>query len=116
MNEIMTYPIDNQPYDLASEEFETEYENEQYYNDEDNLSEVSNIYDEESILENEHSNIDFDMIDDMKEADRLGMTLEELYKMYDEINNFQEDIRDYAPEWPFDHSSGYQDEGLEECM
>lgn len=55
------------------------------------------------------------MIDDMKEADRLGMTLEELYKMYDEINNFQEDIRYYAPEWPFDHSGGYQDEGIEEC-
>ena len=116
MSEIMTYPIDNQPYDLATEEFETEHEHQQYYDDDENLSEVSIIYDEENILENEHSNIDFDLINDMKDAQRLGMTLDELYNMYNEINNHQEEICNYAPEWPFDHSSGYQDEGLEECM
>ena len=106
----MIYSFANEPYDLACEEFHSDNESD------DELSVISYVYEEDDILENEHSNIDFDMIDDMKEADRLGMTLEELYKMYDEINNFQEDIRDYAPEWPFDNSSGYQDEGLEECM
>lgn len=106
----MIYSFANEPYDLACEEFHSDNESD------DELSVISYVYEEDDILENEHSNIDFDMIDDMKEADRLDMTLEELYKMYDEINNFQEDIRDYAPEWPFDHSSGYQDEGLEECM
>jgi hypothetical protein len=44
------------------------------------------------------------------------MTLDELYNMYNEINNHQEEICNYAPEWPFDQSNGYQDEGLEECM
>ena len=106
----MIYSFANEPYDLACEEFHSDNESD------DELSVISYVYEEDDILENEHSNIDFDMIDDMKEADRLGMTLEELYKMYHEINNFQEDIRDYAPEWPFDNSSGYQDEGLEECM
>ena len=88
----MIYSFANEPYDLACEEFHSDNESD------DELSVISYVYEEDDILENEHSNIDFDMIDDMKEADRLGMTLEELYKMYDEINNFQEDIRDYAPE------------------
>ena len=109
MNEIMIYSFANEPYDLACEEFNSDNESD------DELSMVSYVYEEDDILEYECSNIETDMIDDMKDADRLGMTLEELYKMYDEINNFQEDIRDYAPEWPFDRSGGYQDEGIEEC-
>ena len=78
----MIYSFANEPYDLASEEFHSDNESD------DELSMVSYVYQEDDILEYECSNIEVDMVDDMKEADRLGMTLEELYNMYQEINNF----------------------------
>ena len=45
------------------------------------------------------------------------MTVEDMFKMFEEINNYESDEPDYSPEypeWPFDRNSGYCDEGFEE--
>jgi hypothetical protein len=54
---------------------------------------------------------------DIKQAKDLGMTVEDMFKMFEEINNYESDEPDYSPEypeWPFDRNSGYCDEGFEE--
>ena len=56
--------------------------------------------------------------DDIEEAKRLGMSVEEMFEMYDEINNFETDEPECnCEEWPnFGSNNGYEDEGLEESM
>ena len=56
--------------------------------------------------------------EDIKEAERFGVTVQELFKIYEEINNYDQ----YEPycnceEWPkWPYGGGYEDEGLEESM
>ena len=57
------------------------------------------------------------IIDDIVEAAALGMTVDEMYAMYDEINNhdFNNSNDDYE-EWPYCLNNMYTDEGNEESM
>ena len=44
--------------------------------------------------------------------------VEDLFKMYQEMNNYMNNYvsnePEYTPEWPFDYGLGYCDEGMEE--
>lgn len=52
---------------------------------------------------------------DIQEAKRLGMSLEDLFKMYQEINKYVCNEPEDTSEWPFDYNDlGYYDEGMEE--
>ena len=56
--------------------------------------------------------------DDIKEAERLKMSVKEMLEMYDEMNNYESDDPGHnCEEWPFGGcNGGYEDEGLEESM
>jgi len=56
--------------------------------------------------------------EDIREAKRFGVTVEELFKIYEEINNYDDDgYDDYnCEEWPNWTVGGYEDEGLAESM
>ena len=87
-NSCILYEVKNDIVDIVTEEFI----------DEDNeLPEICS-YDD----------------NDIKHAKDLGMTVEDMFEMYEEINNYESDEPEYAPEWPFDRNSGYCDEGFEE--
>ena len=53
---------------------------------------------------------------DVIEAKRLGMSVEDMFKMYEEINNYISNEPEYTPEWPSDYGLGYCDEGMEESF
>ena len=56
--------------------------------------------------------------DDVEEAKRLGMSVEDMFEMYDEINYFETDEPECnCEEWPvWGCGGGYEDEGLAESM
>ena len=55
--------------------------------------------------------------DEIKEAQQFGVTVEELFKIYEEINNYEPDEpSSNCEEWPVLGWNGYEDEGLEESM
>jgi hypothetical protein len=57
------------------------------------------------------------MLEDKREATKLGMTVEEMYNMYNEINNISDEDSGYYPEWPIDYLiDNYMDECSEESM
>ena len=54
---------------------------------------------------------------DVEDAKNLGMTVEEMFKMLDECNQYsQEDEHDDCVEWPYLGLNEYVDEGAEESM
>ena len=99
---LQLYDIDNDAVDIISDELSCSscesYENE-IEETKSNLSEIS-PYDNNDVLE----------------AKRLGMSVEDMFKMYQEINNYISNEPEYTPEWPFDYGLGYSDEGLEESF
>ena len=94
------------------------------YDDDDMLSEVSTVcYDETDHMEWDGSKtIGIGEVcpfnsEDIKEANRLGMSVCEMFKMYDEINNHvdEDDYKNNCPpEWPLHLNMGgtYEDEGF----
>jgi len=91
--------IDNDDVDIVSDEL-SDSSCESIYDTEDKhtLSQVS-PYDN----------------NDIQEAKRLGMSVEDLFKMYQEINNYVCNEPEDTSEWPFDYNDlGYYDEGMEE--
>ena len=91
------HEVKNDVVDIVTDEFSDNEEDEIDSTVETSLSEIS-PYDE----------------NDIKEAKALGMTVEDMFKMYQEINNYESDEPDYSPEWPFDNRNNYCDEGFEE--
>ena len=58
-----------------------------------------------------------DIVDDIVMADSFDMTIDEMYTMFDEINNREEEQDEECEEWPFSFSYGnYVDECSEESM
>ena len=54
---------------------------------------------------------------DVEDAKNLGMTVEQLFKMLDECNQYsQEDEHEDCVEWPHLGLNEYVDEGAEESM
>lgn len=54
---------------------------------------------------------------DVEDAKNLGMTVEQLFKMLDECNQYsQEDDHTECGEWPYLGLNEYEDEGAEESM
>ncbi len=53
---------------------------------------------------------------DIEDAKRLGMTVEQLFKMLDECNQYEDDDHDDCVEWPYLGLNEYVDEGAEESM
>lgn len=48
-------------------------------------------------------------------AEQLGMTVEEMYEMFEEVNRQIEEEQQSYEEWPnLGHGHGYTDEGTEE--
>tara|TARA_A100001015_G_scaffold311076_1_gene413600 strand:- start:1682 stop:1984 length:303 start_codon:yes stop_codon:yes gene_type:complete len=78
------------------------------------LSEVSSLCDEEE--EDELEKVLYYCEEDVKEAKRLGMDVEEMLKMYEFINSQVDDEQHYCEEWPSIINSYYEDEGMEESM
>lgn len=101
-NYFQLYDIYNDAVDIVSDELSCSScesnENEMTSN-ETNLAEIS-PYDYNDVIE----------------AKRLGMTVEDMFKMYEEINNYVSNEPEYIQEWPFDYGLGYSDEGLEESL
>jgi hypothetical protein len=96
------YDIDNDAVDIISDELSCsscESNENEIEETKSNLSEIS-PYDNNDVLE----------------AKRLGMSVEDMFKMYQEINNYISNEPEYTPEWPFDYGLGYSDEGLEESF
>ena len=96
------YDIDNDAVDIISDELSCsscESNENETEETKSNLSVIS-PYDNNDILE----------------AKRLGMSVEDMFKMYQEINNYISNEPEYTPEWPFDYGLGYSDEGLEESF
>jgi hypothetical protein len=96
------YDIDNDAVDIISNELSCsscESNENEIEETKSNLSEIS-PYDNNDVLE----------------AKRLGMSVEDMFKMYQEINNYISNEPEYTPEWPFDYGLGYSDEGLEESF
>jgi|TARA_E500000178_G_scaffold347795_1_gene401665 hypothetical protein len=93
------YEVKNDIVDIVTDEFS---------DNEDEDEEVN------SIIETTLSEIYPYDDKDIKEARDLGMTVEDMFKMYQEINNYESDESDYLPEWPFDNRDVYCDEGFEE--
>ena len=98
----------------------------EFDDDDDMLSEVSTVcYDETDHMEWDGSKTlgigevcPFNS-DDFKEAHRLGMSVCDMFKMYDEINNHvdEDDYKNNCPpEWPLhlDVRGTYEDEGFDE--
>ncbi len=75
-----------------------------------------------STIETDIEDIDDDFIiytdDDVKTAKYFGVSVEELFKIYEEINNYEPDEPECnCEEWPvWGCDGGYEDEGLEESM
>ena len=94
------------------------------YDDDDMLSEVSTVcYDETDHMEWDGSKtIGIGEVcpfnsEDVKEANRLGLSVCEMFKMYDEINNHvdEDDYKNNCPsEWPLhlNMRGTYEDEGF----
>jgi len=94
------------------------------YDDDDMLSEVSTVcYDETDQMEWDGSKtIGIGEVcpfnsEDVKEAHRLGMSVSEMFKMYEEINNHidEDDYKNnFPPEWPLhlNMRGTYEDEGF----
>ena len=98
-NSFQFYSVDNDVVDVISDEFYSSSSESEDELENKNVSSEISPYDEEDILE----------------AKRLGMSLEDMFIMYQEINNCVSDEPEYTPEWPFDYyQSGYCDEGTEE--
>ena len=96
------YDIDNDAVDIISDELSCsscESNENEIEETKSNLSEIS-PYDNNDVLE----------------AKRLGMSVEDMFKMYQEINNYISNEPEYTPEWPFDYGLGYSDEGMEESI
>ena len=55
--------------------------------------------------------------EDIREAQQFGVSVEELFKIYEEINNYDDEY-DHCncQEWPNWTDGGYEDEGLAESM
>ena len=53
---------------------------------------------------------------DIEDAKRLGMTVEQLFKMLDECNQYEYDDHEDCVEWPYLGLNEYVDEGAEESM
>jgi len=99
---LQLYDIDNDAVDIISDELSCsscESNENEIEETKSNLSEIS-PYDNNDVLE----------------AKRLGMSVEDMFKMYQEINNYISNEPEYTPEWPFDYGLGYSDEGLEESF
>ncbi len=74
-----------------------------------------------SIIASELDNIIENIIiytdDEIKQAEQFGVSVEELFKIYEEINNYEPDEPSCnCEEWPIWNGQGYEDEGLEESM
>lgn len=55
--------------------------------------------------------------DEIRQAEQFGVSVDELFKIYEEINNYEPDEPSCnCEEWPIWNSQGYEDEGLEESM
>ena len=86
-NRYKFYEVKNDIVDIVTEEF-SDNEDDEFGLDssstttETNLSEIY-PYDDK----------------DIKEAKVLGMTVEDMFKMYQEINDYESDESDYSPEW-----------------
>ena len=96
-DQIVLHTIENSNVDIVSDEFSS------------SESEIEeNTYEEILPYDNE----------DIAEAKRLGMSVEDLFKMYQEMNSYMNNYisnePEYTPEWPFDYGLGYCDEGMEE--
>ena len=101
-NSFQLHHIDNDTVDIVSDEVSCsscESNENEIEETKSNLSEIS-PYDNNDVLE----------------AKRLGMSVEDMFKMYQEINNYISNEPEYTPEWPFDYGLGYSDEGLEESF
>tara|TARA_E500000178_G_scaffold223038_1_gene219996 strand:- start:755 stop:1090 length:336 start_codon:yes stop_codon:yes gene_type:complete len=101
-NSFQLYDIDNDAVDIVSDE----------------LSCSSCDSNENEIIKNKSNLSDISPYDnnDVIEAKRLGMSVEDMFKMYQEINDYVSNEPEYTPEWPFDCGLGYSDEGLEESF
>jgi len=99
MDQIVLHTIVNSNVDIISDEFSSsESENEE---NEESINSDILPYDDEDILE----------------AKRLGMTVADMFKMYQEINNYEIDEHENCHEWPFNYDNvGYYDEGMEESF
>ena len=105
-NSFQLHQIDNDDVDIVSDELScSSCES----NEDENEDENENIQRKQTLSEiYPYDN------NDVAEAKRIGMTIEELFKMYQEINNYVSNEPEYMPEWPFDYGLGYSDEGMEE--
>lgn len=56
--------------------------------------------------------------EDIIQAQQFGVSVEELFKIYEEINNYDDDEYDHCncEEWPNWNDRGYEDEGVAESM
>ena len=101
-NYFQLYDIYNDAVDIVSDELSCS-------SCESNKNETENVEGKQTLSEiYPYDN------NDVAEAKRIGMTVEELFKMYQEINNYVSNEPEYMPEWPFDYGLGYSDEGIEE--
>ena len=101
-NSFQLHHIENDAVDIISDEVSCsscESNENEMTDNETNLAEIS-PYDNNDVIE----------------AKRLGMSVEDMFKMYEEINNYISNEPEYTPEWPFDYGLGYCDEGLEESF
>ena len=101
-NSFQLHHIDNDAVDIVSDELSCsscESNENEIAENKPNLAEIS-PYDKNDVIE----------------AKRLGMSVEDMFKMYQEINDYVSNEPEYSPEWPFNYGLGYTDEGLEESF
>jgi len=121
-NSFQLHHIDNDAVDIVSDELSysscESNENDTVNIVSDELSCSSCESNENEIAENKPNLAEISPYDknDVIEAKRLGMSVEDMFKMYQEINDYVSNEPEYSPEWPFNYGLGYTDEGLEESF
>lgn len=125
-NDFSIIPLSDESRRLDSPEDKGRMTLDELECDDDMLSEVSTVcYDETDHMEWDgsktlgiHEVSPFNS-EDLREAHRLGMSVCDMFKMYDEINNHvdEDDYKNNCPpEWPLhlDVRGTYEDEGFNE--
>jgi hypothetical protein len=89
-----------------------ELNNARIISDEENELDISVI----SVNDEEDDHVVLYDEKDIEDAKRLGMTVEQLFKMLDECNQYEYDDHEDCVEWPYLGLNEYVDEGAEESM